>query len=73
MKPDKFKKYLKEKISNAALKYLENIRLSHSKGSNLRYNKLKCQQYLKSFKLHTTEKFLLFKLRTQMTDVRSTF
>ena len=43
------------------------------KGSKLLYEKLKCQSYLLSNELNMTEKSLLFKLRTQTTEVRANF
>ena len=68
-----FKKCLKQKLLKAALNYLENIRLNHKKGSNLNYSKLECQSYLKWNDLNMTEKSLLFRLRTETTDVRTNF
>ena len=73
LKNYKFKKYLKTNLRKAAFRYLQNLRLSHSKGSQIIYNNLELQNYLKSRELSMKEKSLLFKLRTQMTDVRANF
>ena len=73
LSPLEFKKCLKRNLLRAAFQYLNKLRLGHSKGKNLIYGKLECQQYLLSNELNITEKLLLFKLRTQMTDVRANF
>ena len=42
----KFKQCLKIKLASAAFNYLINLKEGHSKGDNLTYKKLECQQYL---------------------------
>ena len=43
-----FKKLVKDKVQKAALDYLKNLQLSHSKSSDLCYDDLSLQGYLKS-------------------------
>ena len=68
-----FKSYLKKKISDAAFADLLKIKESHSKGSDIVYDKFEAQSYINSNLLKIDEKFLLFKLRTRMTPVKSNF
>ena len=69
----RFKKLIKTKISLAAFEYLENLRNGHKKGKNINYDKLDIQNYMTSNQLNNEEKTLLFKLRTEMTNVKSNF
>ena len=73
MKKYKFKIYSKNKVKEAAFKYLQNIKEKHSKVMNINYDKFKIQPYLLESKFITTEKQLLFALRTRMTDVKVNF
>ena len=50
VKKNKFKKYLKEKITSNSFKYLENISKSQSKISSVSFKKLETQKYLLSHK-----------------------
>ena len=68
-----FKLYLKKIVSDAAFSDLLKIKDSHSKGSDIVYSKFELQPYLKSNLLNSNEKFLLFKLRSRMTPVKSNF
>ena len=45
----------------------------HKKGKFLKYNNLKLQNYLKSDKFTTTEAKFLFKIRSNMLNVKSNF
>ena len=67
-----FKKLVKDKVQKAALDYLTNLQLSHSKSSNLCYDDLSLQGYLKSGKNKMTikEKLFCFAARSRMVDVR---
>ena len=69
----RLKKELRKRILNASFKYLQNIKLSQSKLQNVTYKSLDTQKYLVSSKFTDTEKFLLFRLRTRMIDVRENF
>ena len=69
----KFKKFLKGKINEAAFKYLNNIKSSHSKVKHIIYENFKTQSYLLDTKFTTNEKQLLFRLRTRMTNVKCNF
>ena len=69
----RLKKELRKRILNASFKYLQNIKLSQSKLQNVTYKSLDTQKYLISSKFTDTEKFLLFRLRTRMIDVRENF
>ena len=65
----KFKNILKEKCKDAALKYLLENNENKSKMVNLKYYQLEMQEYLKSNKISTTRKKILFKFRTRMINV----
>ena len=69
----KFKKFIKAKISVAAFKYLEKLRKGHKKGTNINYDNLEMQSYLTSYTLNNEQKIFLFKLRSEMTNVKSNF
>ena len=73
MKKKKFKKFLKCKIKETAMKYLNKIKNSHSKVENINYENLQVQPYLVDTKFTTNEKQLLFRLRTRMTNVKLNF
>ena len=67
----KFKKMIKKACTESAYAYMCKER--GSKMSNLKYSELKIQDYLKSEKLSTKEKLLLFQLRTRMIPVSHNF
>ena len=69
----KFKKFIKGKINEAAFKYLNKIKSSHSKVKNINYEKVEIQPYLIDTNFSTKEKQLLFRLRTRMTNVKMNF
>ena len=79
MKKDIFKK----KVINACKKYSLNKLLSkqekrrekneNSKGRKLNYIKIEMQSYLKSNKIKINESKLLFKIRTNMLEVRKNY
>ena len=69
----KFKKLLKQKIHDGALKYLKSIQDKHTKMSNLNYQELKCSKYLLDNRLSNEDKKLLFKFRTRMYTVKANF
>ena len=60
-----FKKMIKKKISIAALKYLQELQMSHSKVRNLQYEKLSTQPYLTSQLFTNDETKLLAALRSR--------
>ena len=70
-----FKKIVKEKIKQAALKYLINISISkeHSKMNNLKYDKLSMQEYFCSTNFNKIESQSLFKYRTRMSNFAANF
>ena len=67
----------KKKVAKAGRKYsfskLINEKEGHKKGNNLKYNGLKMQKYLISDKFTTKEAKFLFKIRTNMLDVKANF
>ena len=73
MPKNKFKKFLRAKVSEAAFKYLQKLGSGHKKGRNIHYLKLEMQNYMTSHQLNNDEKVLLFKLRTEMTNVKGNF
>ena len=73
MSKRKSKKMLKEKLRDAVLKYLTGNNEEKSKMKNLRYYKLELQDYLKSDKISTKRKKILFKFRTRMVNVGHNF
>ena len=72
-KQEQFRTMVKKKISIFAAKYLEQIKYSHSKTSNLKFNGFKPSNYLLSKNLTTEEVRTLFKLRTRMINVKGNF
>ena len=68
------KKLVKECIKRKSFNDLLRKKESHSKMTNLVYDDLKLQNYLKSdANITNEEKYLLFKLRTRMTEMKSNF
>ena len=73
MKKFRFKKCSKNKVKEAAFDYLQNIKEKHSKVKDIQYEKLDMQSYLLGSKFSTSEKQLLCKLRTRMTNAKANF
>ena len=73
MKKEQFKIYLNKKICVSALKYLEDIKKSNTKVKDIVYEKLEIAPYLKDSSVPIENKFLLFRLRTSMIDVKCNF
>ena len=69
MKKYKFKKLVKEKCKNIALKYLLEDNEGKSKLNKLKYYELSMQNYLKTEEMTTKQKKYLFRFRTQMIRV----
>ena len=69
------KKITREQVKSAALRYLTELKLSHSKSRNVRYGELQLQSYLQSSQsdLSIREKQFTFAARSRMLDVRSNF
>ena len=60
-----YKKLIKTKVKEAALKYLQQKQKIHSKVKNIEYKKLETQKYLRSPLFTNMETSLLFWLRTK--------
>ena len=65
----KFKKLVRSKIQENALKYLNDLKMSHKKVKTLIYKKA----YLKDSNLSIEKKQLMFRLRTRMLDIKDNF
>ena len=65
---DQFRKIVKTKIRQAALEYLKEKQLPHTKVQQIHYNNLETQPYLKSVLFNNDETRLLFSLRTRTSD-----
>ena len=61
----KFKALVKNKISEAAFKYLKDLQTNHSKMQAINYIKFKLQDYLSSPLFNNESRNLLFRLRTR--------
>ena len=70
---EQFRRLVKAKLERSAGKYLEEIRYSHSKTENIKFDGFKPAQYLVSKKLTSKEVQTLFNLRTRMIDVKANF
>ena len=68
-----FKRIVKTKVNQEALKYLKQIQQSHTKVNKIKYSKLQAQSYFKSPLFSNTEAKLLFKIRTEFIDCKSNF
>ena len=73
MTKNKFKKFVKNKIGRAAFKYLENLKITHSKIRDIKYSKLEIQTYILSDELSNEEINTLFAVRSRMTPVKRNF
>ena len=70
----KFKDIVKAKVRNAALQYLNQLKQSHSKMDQLKYDKLEVQQYLTSPLFNNESRTLLLRLRTRKVNgIRADF
>ena len=67
---ESFRKQVKKAIDKAAFKWLIEEKNKKSKVKVLNYDRLEIQNYLECSQLNTTEKKLLFQLRTRMVDVK---
>ena len=70
---NKFKRVLKEKISAAALKYLNKLAEGHTKSKKLIKSKFKCENYITDHRFTSDEVKLCFQLRTFTFAVKSNF
>ena len=68
-----YKKFIKEKIRKAALKYLNEMKDQHSKIHHIKYEKLETQKYLTSEMFSDEEVNLLFALRSRTVDCKGNF
>ena len=68
-----FKTYVKKKVTQNFLQHLESLKLKHSKSKSLSCDVLKVADYIQSPLFSTTEKELLFKLRSRTLDVKENF
>ena len=73
MKKEIFKKKVSQACKKITLKYLLREKERHKKGYHLNYQRLEIRDYLVSDKFTTAESKLLFKLRTEMLEVKSNF
>ena len=70
----KFKDIVKAKVRNAALQFLNQLKLKHSKMDQLKYDKLEVQQYLTSPLFNNESRTLLLRLRTRTVNgIRADF
>ena len=70
----KFKAIVKNKIRDAAFKYLKNIQINHSKMQSIDYRTFKLQDYLSSPLFSNESRNLLFRLRTRTVNgIKSDF
>ena len=68
-----YKKSVKIKIRKAALKYLNDLKNSHTKIKHIKYETLKLQDYLKSPMFSNTDVNTLFALRSRMIKCKVNF
>ena len=74
MPKSRFKRIVKDKVKSKALEYLLNLQKTHSKLTNLSYNEMKLQDYLRSNNsLTIKEKCFTFAARSRMIDVHCNF
>ena len=65
---DIFQKKVKAKMRDVALTYLKNLQQTHSKIKDIKYEKLKIQDYLKSPLFSNSETSLLYSLRSRTAE-----
>ena len=68
-----FKNYVKGKVKIRFLQYLNDIKKTHSKAKYLICSEVKLAEYLQHPSFNTTQKQLLFKLRSKTLDVKQNF
>jgi hypothetical protein len=68
-----FRRLVKIKTKEYALKYLLNLKAEHSKLDNLMYSELKLQSYLKSDDIPVHEAKNLFRYRVRVADFKENF
>ena len=68
-----YKKHIKTKVKKAAFKYLTDIRSTHSKIKNIKYDKMETQPYLTSPLFNNEEVNLLFSLRSRSVECKDNF
>ena len=68
-----FKKLVKEKARDYALRKLKNIQLKHSKMKKLQYEDIQVQDYFTRCDINTEQKKLIFKYRTRMAEFGENF
>ena len=73
MSKGQFKKMVKEKVKKCAFEFLLQIKESHSKLSNIRYDDFKMQDYLADSSFNLREKQLLFRLRSRTFEAKANF
>ena len=73
MKKENFKLHINKKINDCAFNYLEVIKQRHTKVKHIVYEKLKIADYLVDPSIHINEKYMLFRLRTSMVNVKANF
>ena len=71
----RFKKKVKQAITDKAFEYLVSQQATHSKSKPLKYSKLKLQPYLQADGVDLTikEKAFIFEARSRMIDIRDNF
>ena len=73
MSKNVYKKYIRKKIKNATLRYLNMLKGKHNKMKNVNSKNLKCSEYLTNSKFTKLEAQMLFKFRTRMFNVKENF
>ena len=73
MKKSSFKNLVKKKCNLAALKYLNDIKVTHSKLDNLNYQTLEIQPYLTTSTIYPDMAQKIFKWRTRMENFKGNF
>ena len=68
-----FRDYVKKRAINKHLRNLSELKKKHSKSVNLSCDKLKQAEYIQDISLNTSEKNLLFKLRSKTLEVKKNF
>ena len=68
-----FKRFVKEKVTANFLKKLNLLKQNHSKSQKLECKKLVVADYLLSPEFTSSQKMLLFRLRSKTLDVRANF
>ena len=61
-----FKKLVRRKAKEYALRSLQESKAKHSKMDNVAYTKLECQEYFASNQISNDQKIMIFKCRTRM-------